>query len=81
MAAPFRGSLLVSVSLLVPSPATVCVALANTLARTPDSVLFFYTTVRPPLELITAGIGLYPKEVETLGEDPDFILELAREDG
>lgn len=51
----------------------------------PDSnpclCVVFLHNVRPPLELFTAGIGLYPKEVEVLSEDPDLILELARVDG
>lgn len=51
----------------------------------PDSnpclCVVFLHNVRPPLELIIAGIGLYPKEVEVLGEDPHLILELARVDG
>lgn len=51
MAVPFWGSLLLSVSLLVPSAATVCVVLVNTLAPTPDSMLFSYTITGPLLEL------------------------------
>jgi hypothetical protein len=47
------GSLLLSVSLLVPSAASVCVVFANTLVPTPDSMLFSYETTRPLLELIT----------------------------
>lgn len=53
MAVPFWGSLLVSVSLLVPSAAAVCVVLATILVPTPDSMLFSYATARPLLELIT----------------------------